>query len=393
MTEPVYWKNLNWTAGWGGNLPLKEAAAALRSDLRGRHAIDSVKGLDVLPQNVVELITSFRGLSNFQTAKLDPASVEFKTIARYLEANAASRTMRPPQGERTRMVRAKGEILKLTAGELDAVSLAKLKTHLRTLREAPKYITEDIREHYAVHDIPIRKTAPTASAQVAISKIRAVRHPALWEAYKNKRALIAAEIASSDKPALTTGGKVYGREKVVFTTLADSGLSGEGPPLPVLDTQAGEVLLMHGTSPEVIKVITEKGFDPTFNKGTTDPRTGVTKYGALGQGSYFGDSFAKVQTYIGCPLCSALQCSCIGKDGLPKERMVLLSRCLLGVPTKARNHSSHRAHDASNIKAGKHSVIGQEWGWNSATLFGSNEFMLKDKDQVYPEFVVYWRRA
>ncbi|PTT74934.1 hypothetical protein DBR42_29995 [Pelomonas sp. HMWF004] len=346
---------------------------------------------------------------SYDTAFLNPNSDLFRRIADYLSANAEARTLAPPTGERTRMRRAVDKILELQdkGDALSADEVKVLKTNLHTLREAPSYMkgirsrsgttqeqSYDFAKLYATYGVPRTKQKPPKSGRVVITKIRVIRHDELWNRYEAARKRIGDDIGQTPEPrALTTGGKVYGRSAVVFTTQSDQGLTpGSGERLPVLDNTLGEVLLMHGTLPDVIKIIADKGFDPGFNKG--EKKGNVTRYGALGQGTYFGDSFAKVQTYTGCPICNALKCDCEDQNGEPMDRMLILARCLLGIPTKARTHDSHRKEDTSTIKAGKHSVIGQERGFlKSWTLFGSNEFMIKQADQMYPEFVVYWHRV
>ncbi len=390
MSEPLYWRDLDWRNGWDDSKPTRVATS--EATLNGsRRVSNGSLALNVMPQNTAQLIAA---LKNFETAFLPTDSYEYRSIERYLRANAAARTLRPPQGERTRLVRAQAEIRTLKAkAALDDADRAKMRTHLRTLLEDTKYVTDEFRPLYATYGIPIKTVKPVKSGQVRLTNIRVVRNVDLWTAYEGARDRIAQDVAGAGKSPLTTGGKAFGRSKVEFTTKSDSGLTPGSPVrLPVLDKDLGEVLLMHGTSPAVIQIISNAGFNPTFNQGTPD-KHGVVKYGALGQGTYFGDSFAKVQTYIGCPLCCALKCDCVDADGDPMERMVILARCLIGVPTKARTHDSHRPDSAATLKGHKHSVIGQESGFfKSWSFFGSNEFLLKSADQMYPEFVVSWIR-
>ncbi|BCG00457.1 hypothetical protein PPGU19_050250 [Paraburkholderia sp. PGU19] len=415
MSVPDYWQHLKWTNGWDQQQPTVVATSERKDDSGSRKIKNGTKHRRAKPLSEVELIAAVADRGSYDTAFLDPGSDLFRRIAEYLCANAAARTLAPPQGERTRMVRAQNKIDELIQKPaLSDNEKLVLRTNLNTLREDPSFIKANYGTYYTKYGISQSKQAPPKSGNVEITKIRVIRHQALWNQYEAAAVRIRDDIAKTqdiyDKVnaeavelrmgsyitpprALTTGGKVFGRSAVKFTTQSDEGISASSTErLPVLDRSIGEVLLMHGTLPNVIKIIVDKGFDPDFNKGT--PSGNVRKYGALGQGTYFGDSFAKVQTYTGCPICNALKCDCTDQDDKPVDRMLILARCLLGIPTKARTHDSHRTQDTSTIKAGKHSVIGQETGFTKSwTFFGSNEFMLKQADQMYAEFVVYWHRV
>jgi hypothetical protein len=414
MSVPDYWKGLKWTNGWDEQKPTVVATSEPKDEGGSRKINNGTKHRRAKALSEVQLIAAVADRGSYDTAFLNDGSDLFKRIAEYLRANARARTLAPPTGERTRMVRAQDKIddlIKKTA--LSDNEKLVLQTNLNTLREDPSFIKANYGTYYRKYGISRSKQKPPKSGHVEITKIRVIRHQALWDQYEAAAARIRDDIAKTEDiydkvnaeavlgmgtpeaaigmgtyitppRALSTGGKVFGRSAVKFTTRFEG--------LPVLDRSIGEVLLMHGTLPNVIKIIVDKGFDPNFNKGT--PSGDVRKYGALGQGTYFGDSFAKVQTYTGCPICNALKCDCTDQDSQPVDRMLILARCLLGIPTKARTHDSHRTQDTSTIKASKHSVIGQESGFTKSwSFFGSNEFMLKQADQMYPEFVVYWHRV
>lgn len=409
MSKPSYWQGLTWANGWDSHQPAIVATSEPIEDSVSRRVSNGDERLRARSLSETQLVAAVAEQGSYDTAFLDPNSDLFRRIAHYLSANAEARTLAPPTGERTRMRRAVDKILELQdkGDGLSADELKVLKTNLHTLREDPSYMkgirsrsgstqeqSYDFAELYTKHGVLRTKQKPPKSGRVVITKIRVIRHDELWNRYESARERIRNDIGQTPEPrALTTGGKVYGRSAVVFTTQSDQGLTaGSSERLPVLDNALGEVLLMHGTLPDVIKIIADQGFNPNFNEG--EKKGDVTRYGALGQGTYFGDSFAKVQTYTGCPICNALTCKCEDQNGEPMDRMLILARCLLGIPTKARTHDSHRKEDTSTIKAGKHSVIGQERGiLKSWTLFGSNEFMIKRADQMYPEFVVYWHRV
>jgi hypothetical protein len=161
---------------------------------------------------------------------------------------------------------------------------------------------------------------------------------------------------------------------------------------PVINDAVGEVYLLHGTTEGIMKLIANGGFRPDLgaNYGTKDhPR-----YGALGQGSYFSDAFGKVMTYTLCPRCLAYLCDCKGRDGKGLERYTMLTRTLLGVPKSVFYQESQRKKSVKQIPKGKESVYGKvgfRAGRGNFTLWDANEFLVKSADQIYPEFLVYWR--
>jgi hypothetical protein len=366
--------------------------------------------IDYIPRPIMALADEVNN-AGYDSAFLSPESYEYKAIVAYLEANSASRTITAPQGERTRMVRAAEKIDALKAKKADKdkpwlpTDTAQLRTHLMTLLEDVSR-TGPYQDLYREQNIPIKKQKPVSTGRVTVTRIMVIKNDILWAAYDAKRDEIIDEVESMPQSGSGSSTLSFGRagnslmpfiprSKITFEAPHDSGLSEDSPAqLPVLDTRCGEALLMHGTSEDVCQIIASAGFDPVRNKG--DTKNGTTKYGALGQGSYFGDSFAKVQTYISCPQCAAMRCNCTNADHQPQERVLILARCLLGNSTRARTHDSHRTQNAQMIKVGKHSVVGEAGlfgGGSALSAFGSNEFLVKQRSQLYPEFIVFWTRS
>lgn len=225
---------------------------------------------------------------------------------------------------------------------------------------------------------------PPASGAVEIKKIRIIRNVKLWAGYVAMRESIREQI--EDGTALRT---------VRFVT-------GEPDPkrLPVIDGEVGEVLLFHGTSKDTMKKIATTGFDPNFcvNKGTD----AKPNYGALGRGVYFSDSFSKVMTYTVCHHCGAYQCDCSHKHGdgtAGSKRVTFLARVVLGAPKNKRavgqfGVNDIRKQNLDSLPEDRHSVYARGFKFRDFKFVsGSNEFVVKDLHQMYPEFVVYWTHA
>ena len=198
-----------------------------------------------------------------------------------------------------------------------------------------------------------------------IVKIKLIIHPKLWDTYAQKRKQIRAELK---------------RRKISEPTKPVRWISSS-PPL--LDEEIGESWLFHGTSFNVMKLITATGFNPNF--ATSKKYVG---YGALGKGTYFSDCFSKIATYVLCRVCQKFRCSCMGNTAGQKVlRAVFLSRVILGnvLLTKKKD----RKYEAK-FPAGVHSVYGPTKRIVKESEFGTNEFAVNDGAQTYPEFVVYY---
>jgi TPR repeat protein len=117
---------------------------------------------------------------------------------------------------------------------------------------------------------------------VHVRQATLVRHPTHWRAYQERKAhLLLARAAANGVgggPALSSV-RWHGEQ--------DNGL-------PVLDAQAGEVWLYHGTSRTHVDSILQQGFRPDLYC-THEPGRG---FGPLGRGTYLTDNFAKAATYV-----------------------------------------------------------------------------------------------
>ncbi len=235
MSIPSYWKGLDWHNGWNDHKPTR-VATSQQTEFGSRQVSNANPALEIVTQTESQLVAA---LKEFNTATLPEDSYQYRQIERYLKANAAARTLRPPQGERTRMERARDAIGELRKkGALGTAETSQMKTQLLTLLEDPSYVTKELRPLYAQHGIKIEKHKPPKSGKVQITGIRVIWNDLLWLDFELARERIARDMQTGDKPALTTGGKVWGRSGVDFTTSSDTGLTeGSNDHLPVLDRE------------------------------------------------------------------------------------------------------------------------------------------------------------
>jgi len=222
-----------------------------------------------------------------------------------------------------------------------------------------------------------------------VEKIQAICNLQLWENYIRRRETVRRSVES--QPNLEA------LKRINWVNKNDI--------LPVIDSHVGEAMLITQMCPNVEHFIARDGFDPT--RGTAIERKFVfggtveTK-GMLGEGSYFSDSFAKCMTYSLCPLCAEYICDCRGDDSL---RVAVLARVILGIPKnragilKPEERTKIRGYNLASGQlesAGRHSIYAKgssSTGINDLLTIGAgvNEFAVQNKDQIYPEFIIYWR--
>lgn len=217
---------------------------------------------------------------------------------------------------------------------------------------------------------------------IVVAKIVIIHNPQLWARYDAARqALGLRRQEISDKIDSLRGLLATG------AFVGQSLFNG----FPVIDGGLGETLLFHGT--DATRFIVESNIDPSRgkNKGTN----AAPNYGLLGQGAYFSDRIAKSATYTLCRICRGFQCNCTTKAGTPVLRVTLMARVLLGrvhnAPTGSvvwdRGRLRSQAFN-SPIENASDSIMAAGTGLKRAA--GSNEFAVRNIDQIYPEFIVYW---
>ncbi|RKG94097.1 hypothetical protein [Corallococcus terminator] len=319
----------------------------------------------------------------FQVAELPRGSQMFQALERYINGNIQARSFRAKKAERTRMQRAEA-ILNDTTGRYS--SLWRQRAAYR-LKEKP--------------DLG-GTTPPPESGPVDVSKILIIQNEALWEKYEHKRYQLRSRAGTSLRSMVVEPEPT--RSQPGYNTLAPVQwtYSVEHPcpgwrSLPVLDVLRGEVLMFHGTSKDVIPLIAAGGFDPNRcqNRGTVTP-----DYGLLGKGAYFTDSFSKLMVYTGCNKCGEAECDCVSvKQGLPTNRYSLMCRVVLGSLKRRKPYEDLlsdeiRREDLDSLNGSAFdSVMGVGPDNRVDTQINpTNEFIIKDAAQAYPEFIIYWRR-
>jgi Poly(ADP-ribose) polymerase catalytic domain len=339
---PPYWPDQGWRKLWGGS---QDDDAPDLSALNGH-----LKQGDLDP-------------AQYDSAILSTDTEVFKALCSYIERNIVLKSYKAPSREATRMGWARATVANKD-GKYNQKWIDSAQVRLMEGKKGgPK---------------------PPRSGAVEVVKIRILRNVTLWKGYTDMKQEILDGIDPGS--ALRT---------VRFVTGTPS------RQLPMIDPQAGEVLLFHGTSKETMKKIAGTGFDPTFcvNKGTD----ASPNYGAVGRGVYFSDSFSKVMTYTTCYHCGAFKCDCSHKNregaDVASKRVTFLARVLLGSPKNKRalgqmGQDKIRKDDLDSLPDNRHSVYakGAKFG-DLKFVSGSNEFVIKKKYQMYPEFVVYWRHS
>lgn len=233
------------------------------------------------------------------------------------------------------------------------------------------------------------ENGPTAprSGDINVVKIEAVKNSKLWNSYINNKSRLEPIIKKHEKEAL---------KRIVWHSEIEN--------LPVVDQEMGEVFLFHQLTPSVADIICNTNFDAKRGTGIQRKfRFGgeITTKGMLGEGSYFSDSFSKCMTYSLCPMCLAYNCKCEGSDAL---RVTLLCRVIIGVPKhrpsyfRPYNRTTVRSMEVGSLEEiGRQALYARGAKADTSLsrdllLSGSeiNEFLVQDKCQIYPEFVVYW---
>jgi len=139
--------------------------------------------------------------------------------------------------------------------------------------------------------------------------------------------------------------------------------------LPPLQANANEVLVFHGTKPESANAIAQNHFDMAF----------ACKTGMFGAGLYFAESCSKSDEYV--------------KPDKENRFPVVICRVTLGhinyVPHKDPTKDPGREKLESSCLTGEyHSVLGDR----KKAKGTYREFVVYNHYQVYPHFIVWYKR-
>jgi len=188
---------------------------------------------------------------------------------------------------------------------------------------------------------------------VGLERIENVK---LWRNYVHRREMIAHESQRhlSISPAIAT---------------ADPFLSNGYN----LRQELNEVFLFHGTKVDVVPVIINQGFEERV----------ASLNGLFGAGCYFAENSSKSDEYVAL-------------DNL-KQGYIFLSRVCLGTPYIAKKsmNSIRRPPLLPNNQQVADSVLGdcQRTGAKGAFLQRYREFIVYDRTQCYPEFLITYTRS
>jgi hypothetical protein len=187
-------------------------------------------------------------------------------------------------------------------------------------------------------------------SRLVVSKVSRIESPALWRVYAAKREALYAQLRKCRVPATA-----------VHTDA--QWMAAE------LDARVNEKFMWHGTKPELLNIIEENGFDERM--GSLD--------GMFGAGVYFAEMCSKSDQY------------CTPRRG--HYFYFFLSRVMLGVPfgtqsAMVQKPPLRRPPLMAGAQGRPHDSI-------VYTPHGNHyrEFIVYDKAQTYPEFLVEYERV
>ena len=187
-----------------------------------------------------------------------------------------------------------------------------------------------------------------------VTSVLKIRNPFLKRMYEVKKREIQAFITQHGSAAGSLAHKTHQPN--------DNVLPAE------LDTSINEVYLFHGTNGDTARHVAEFGFDER-----------VSNLGGLyGAGSYFADAACKSNWYT-------------GRDSV---RVFLVCRVIMGLPYCTRTvHNdaefpTRRPPAISTIPGRPHDSIFAETGVANDGQQEHNEYVVFDRYQVYPEYLV-----
>jgi len=207
-----------------------------------------------------------------------------------------------------------------------------------------------------------------------IEKIELIQSPSVWRNYIYTKQYIQKKYSNA------------------ILNLDSSKHLKKYPPLtPLLDKNANEYYFFHGTSKEVTSKITTGGFDERFSNDQ----------GMFGGGIYFADNSSKSNQYVPCPTCgqgwvfAKSECKCAAKDVKEPFKMII-SRVVIGDAFICKEYKddlfkSKREAPLKDQKTHYDSVVGETVA-NGGTVLKFREYIVYERTQSYPEFVVTYQR-
>jgi hypothetical protein len=203
------------------------------------------------------------------------------------------------------------------------------------------------------HSHACSSTPASPLLKATVTKVMRVENEMLWRLYETRKAVLKSEYA-----------KTKVKESLSHKT--------KQPSLPSVELSAdvNELFLFHGTSDETAMTIARHGFDER-----------VASLGGLyGAGSYFADSSCKSHQYT--------------RRSAAGEHVLLLCRVTMGWPfaTSTMHPNQRRPPENPAMGSGKRpfdSIFAESGKAKGGAQF-HNEFVVFDRNQAYPEYVIYY---
>ncbi len=169
---------------------------------------------------------------------------------------------------------------------------------------------------------------------------------------------------------------------------------------PLLDSQSNEYWLFHGCSHDALHHLLHTGYDPRVSN----------LKGMFGGGFYLAENSSKSNQYIPCPECNGNSiftsdgCNCPGQENFVFS--MVLYRAILGDVHVALEYDKEKYRDGTGkgkrvrrppLKTGCQdelydSVMGESIK-NGGNRLQYREFVLYERGQAYPEYVIEFRRS
>eukprot|EP01043_Picozoa_sp_COSAG02_P032794 COSAG02_NODE_2207_length_9517_cov_3.723508_1_plen_916_part_10 len=192
-------------------------------------------------------------------------------------------------------------------------------------------------------------------SNVQVVRVERVENTLLWQAYHQQKAIL--------------------RERLKHQGLTCDDIAAVCPLLDkangrVLDAGLNEFRLWHGTKPDVATILATSGFDERVARDT----------GLYGAGSYFADAACKSNQY-------ATETNAQG------EHCMLQCRVLMGNHfNTTKNHQNQRRPPLNPTTPGQpHDSIFAQTGRANNGAQAHNEFIVFQKNQVYPEYILWYK--
>eukprot|EP00759_Apiculatamorpha_spiralis_P029870 PhF_6_TR31821/c0_g1_i1/m.47017 len=196
------------------------------------------------------------------------------------------------------------------------------------------------------------QTVRMSYSKLQVARVYRIENHTLWKMYATRREVI--------------------REKNSQRTLDFEAerLPIPLPPTGTLDATVNEAYLWHGTKPQVVRLITEGGFDERV----------CALNGLFGAGVYFAMNSSKSDQYT-TPWPES--------DPINGKYTLVMSRVVLGYafPTNQGREKERRPPKIGMTEELYDSVIGQ------TDVVKYREFIVYDRTQAYPEYVVEYNRV